>query len=65
MPHIIKIKFSQEEINQILLKHLVIEGQIGECEAKFCKGRTKVGKSDMLEFEFPAGDEFIKTKKEN
>lgn len=61
MPYTFRIKFTQEEIQNILLRHLINEGQIGDEEAKLCKGMSKFGKAHLMEFEVITED-YVKGK---
>lgn len=46
-----KMKFTPQEVMAILVRHLIIEGQIGEVEGQTVKELEKKGKNYLLEFE--------------
>lgn len=56
-----RLKISEKEIEEILLRYLIATDQIGENETKFFSALTRHGRSTYVEFIIPQ----LKNKDEN
>jgi hypothetical protein len=57
MDSIFRIRITPKELDAILLKHLIVDGQITEREVRFFRETVRIGSKLFVEFSVPTIEE--------